>query len=330
MKKTNYRNYKLIIGLTILLSGSLSLYGCSDEPEITVSKGNIIVDNSIVTQSQAEIAPMEIIEEPLEEISEEPIQEEITLPSSENISFDSSWQYADFSKICSGEAVLYRAYENRKDIVVAVNAGHGTNGGQSVKTYCHPDMSPKVTGGTTSAGSITAVAVSGGMTFLDGTKESSVNLAVAVKLKETLLSKGYDVLMIRDGDDVQLDNVARTVIANNNANCHIALHFDGDNLQYDKGCFYISTPDGIKNMEPVAANWQNHESLGKALIQGLQNAGCKIYQGGSMKIDLTQTSFSTIPSVDIELGNAASAHDDSAITTLANGLASGIDSFFNQ
>ena len=31
-------------------------------------------------------------------------------------------------------------------------------------------------------------------------------------LKDKLLAEGYDVLMIRESDDVQLDNVARTVI----------------------------------------------------------------------------------------------------------------------
>ena len=48
---------------------------------------------------------------------------------------------------------------------------------------------------------------------------------MAKKLKEKLLAAGYDVLMIRDGSDVQLDNVARTVMANNKADCHIALHW---------------------------------------------------------------------------------------------------------
>ena len=47
-----------------------------------------------------------------------------------------------------------------------------------------------------------------------------------------------------------------------------------------------------------------------------------------MNIDLTQTSYSTIPSVDIELGNAASAHDDATLTTLANGLANGISRMY--
>ena len=246
------------------------------------------------------------------------------------ITLDPSWTYADHSKINSGAAVLYKAAENRKEIVVGVNAGHGTSGGTKVKTLCHPDGSAKVTGGTTAAGATEAVAVSSGMTFNDGTPESSVTLRMAQILKEKLLAAGYDVLMLRDGDDVQLDNVARTVICNNAADCHIALHWDGDGLNYDKGCFYISVPDGLKSMEPVASHWSEHNALGSALVEGLRAQGAKINGGGSMSIDLTQTSYSTIPSVDMELGNACSDHSDSALDLLGNGLVQGVNSYFGQ
>ena len=246
------------------------------------------------------------------------------------ITLDPSWTYADHSKINSGAAVLYKAAENRKEIVVGVNAGHGTSGGTKVKTLCHPDGSAKVTGGTTAAGATEAVAVSSGMTFNDGTLESSVTLRMAQILKEKLLAAGYDVLMLRDGDDVQLDNVARTVICNNAADCHIALHWDGDGLSYDKGCFYISVPDGLKSMEPVASHWSEHNALGSALVEGLRAQGAKIHGGGSMSIDLTQTSYSTIPSVDMELGNACSDHSDSALELLGDGLVQGVNSYFGQ
>ena len=246
------------------------------------------------------------------------------------ITLDPSWTYADHSKINSGAAVLYKAAENRKEIVVGVNAGHGTSGGTKVKTLCHPDGSAKVTGGTTAAGETEAVAVSSGMTFNDGTPESSVTLRMAQILKEKLLAVGYDVLMLRDGDDVQLDNVARTVICNNAADCHIALHWDGDGLNYDKGCFYISVPDGLKSMEPVASHWSEHNVLGSALVEGLRAQGAKINGGGSMSIDLTQTSYSTIPSVDMELGNACSDHSDSVLDLLGNGLVQGVNSYFGQ
>lgn len=246
------------------------------------------------------------------------------------ITLDPSWIYADHSKINSGAAVLYKAAENRKEIVVGVNAGHGTSGGTKVKTLCHPDGSAKVTGGTTAAGATEAVAVSSGMTFKDGTPESSVTLRMAQILKEKLLAAGYDVLMLRDGDDVQLDNVARTVICNNAADCHIALHWDGDGLDYDKGCFYISVPEGLKSMEPVASHWSEHNELGAALIDGLKNQGAKISGKGNMSIDLTQTSYSTVPSVDMELGNACSDHSDAALELLGDGLLEGVESYFGE
>ena len=105
------------------------------------------------------------------------------------------------------------------------------------------------------------------------------------------------------------DNVARTVICNNVADCHIALHWDsGDGKNYDKGCFYISVPEVLKSMEPVASHWQQHDALGADLVEGLRGQGATIYGKGNMSIDLTQTSYSTIPSVDMELGNAYSDH----------------------
>lgn len=246
------------------------------------------------------------------------------------ISLDPSWKYAGFSEIHSGKAILYKAPANRRNIVVGVNAGHGTSGGASVKTWCHPDKTPKTTGGSTAAGATKASAVSGGMAFNDGAGESQVALKEAQLLRDVLLSRGYDVLMLRDGDDVQLDNVARTVICNNAADCHISLHWDGDGLNYDKGCFYISVPDGIKYLDNVAATWEKSEKLGECLINGLADNGCKIKKSSSMDIDLTQTSYSSVPSVDCELGNQCSDHSDAALQKLAAGLADGVDKYFAQ
>ena len=245
----------------------------------------------------------------------------------EKIYLDKNWKYADHAKITSGYAVFYKAKKNRKNIIVGINAGHGTSNVGSKKTLCHPDGSKKVTGGTTKAGSTEAIAVSGGMTFRDGTKESTVTLKMAKILRKKLLAEGYDVLMIRTGKDVQLDNVARTVICNNVADIHIALHWDGDGLKYDKGCFYIGVPDKLKTMKPVKNHWEQHEALGNALIKGLKKHKVKINGKGRMAIDLTQTSYSTIPSVDIELGNQSSDHSDKTLETLADGLTRGVKKF---
>ncbi len=249
----------------------------------------------------------------------------------EEISFDDTWEYGEFSKISTGTAVLYHTNnEEPKGIVVCVNAGHGTEGGSSVKTPCHPDQTPKVTGGSTGAGAYTAAAVSAGTTFLDGTPEAKVTLAAAKKLRSMLLARGYDVLMIRDSDDVQLDNIARTVMANNLADCHIALHWDS--TENDKGAFFIGVPDinSYRAMEPVASHWTGHEALGECLIEGLRSNEIKIYSDGRMAMDLTQTSYSTIPSVDIELGDRASGRSGRRLEELADGLVMGIDLFFER
>ena len=251
----------------------------------------------------------------------------------QQITLNPDWEYADHSKINTGAAVLYRAPEEcgRKGIIIGVNAGHGTAGGAKVKTLCHPDGSAKTTGGSTAAGATEAAAVSGGMTFQDGTPERTVTLQMAQILRDKLLASGYDVLMLRDGEDVQLDNVARTVICNNVADCHIALHWDsGDSKNYDKGCFYISVPEVLKSMEPVASHWQQHDALGADLVEGLRGQGATIYGKGNMSIDLTQTSYSTIPSVDMELGNAYSDHSNAVLDQLAEGLLQGINVYFQQ
>lgn len=255
--------------------------------------------------------------------------EALPAAAGETIALNPEWKYAGFAKITSGTAVLYRSEAaGRKNKVICINAGHGTQGGSGVKTQCHPDGTPKVTGGTTAAGATTAVAVSGGMQFSDGTPEAKVTLAMALVLKDKLMARGYDILMIRESDDVQLDNIARTVIANNKADCHIALHWDSTDS--NKGAFYMSVPDvsSYRNMEPVASNWQKHHALGESLISGLKTAGVKIFSGGSMAMDLTQTSYSTIPSVDIELGDKASDYSAATLEKLGNGLADGVDHFF--
>jgi hypothetical protein len=163
--------------------------------------------------------------------------------------------------------------------------------------------------------------------MLNGTSEAAAVLQAALTLKNVLLARGYNVLMIREGSDIQLDNVARTVIANNIADCHISLHYDSTTS--NKGAFYCSVPNvaSYRAMEPVASHWQNHHYLGDCLITGLKNAGVKIYGNGTSPQDLTQTSYSTIPSVDLELGDRSTDFSAASLNTVAKGIADGLDSF---
>lgn len=305
----------------------------SQEPEDALARETQTLQENSIPEAEETVPQSEALEahgaDQTETVSSQPAE----YTDLQQITLNPDWEYADHSKINTGAAVLYRAPEESgsKGIIIGVNAGHGTAGGAKVKTLCHPDGSAKTTGGSTAAGATEAAAVSGGMTFQDGTPERTVTLQMAQILRDKLLASGYDVLMLRDGEDVQLDNVARTVICNNVADCHIALHWDsGDGKNYDKGCFYISVPEVLKSMEPVASHWQQHDALGADLVEGLRGQGATIYGKGNMSIDLTQTSYSTIPSVDMELGNAYSDHSDAILDQLAEGLLQGINVYFQQ
>lgn len=320
-----------VIAAIVLTAQALSLCGCEvsvKKTEDHEKKPSISVINEIDESADA------FDEENEEDDGFVPIETDDDVSDHEmpqdpqTVDLNPEWEYADFSVINSGSAVLYYAKNNRNNIVIGVNAGHGTKGGQNAKTYCHPDKSPKVTGGSTAEGSVKAAAVSSGMKFDDGTDEAAATLELARIFRERLLEEGYDVLMLRDDEDVQLDNVARTVISNNTADCMISVHWDGDDLDHDKGCFYISVPDALKKMEPVSLYWMEHDKLGEALIDGLRDMGCRIYDTGSMDVDLTQMSYSTIPSVDVEMGNQASKLDAQTLEALADGLVRGVDLYF--
>ena len=49
-----------------------------------------------------------------------------------------------------------------------------------------------------------------------------------------------------------------------------------------------------------------------------------------MDVDLTQTSYSTVPSVDIELGDKVSDHSEAILRKLAEGLADGVTQYFTK
>lgn len=314
--KKKYINYVVVMLLGAVLTVS-TISACAngddrnDAPDvISIEETGIVVEDNGSRNGESATVPF--------------ITEKI-------IYWDDSLPFANESVIHSSSVVLYYSQAvDKKNKTVCVNAGHGTEGGWEYYTYCHPDHSPKVTSGSTAEGAIKATAISGGTTLLDGTPEAQVNLDIAMILKEKLLASGYDVLMIRQDNNTQLDNIARTILANKYADCHVSLHYDS--TEYDKGAFVITVPDiwAYKQMEPVASHWQEHNYLGDCIINGFIAENVNIYGGGSMGIDLTQISYSTIPSIDVELGDRASDHSYATQAKLAAGIVTGIKIFWGQ
>ncbi|MBO6109050.1 MAG: N-acetylmuramoyl-L-alanine amidase [Eubacterium sp.] len=250
------------------------------------------------------------------------------------IVFDQSWTYADQAKITSGESTLYTStLKNKKNITVALNASYGTTGDTTATIPAHPDGSPKVISGSTAAGATGSAAVPDETKFSDGEGHRAATLNLTKVVRDKLLEEGYNVLMIRDGDQVALDNIARTVMANNNADLMITLGYDDNNSETENmGAFFCSVPDNTSylNMTPVKENYKKHMKLGFDLISGLDAAGISIKGVGTFDVDLAQTSFATIPQTFLLVGNQFCDHSEKASELAADGIIDGLTHYYEE
>lgn len=246
----------------------------------------------------------------------------------EEVYFDDNFRYATYSQINSGFAKLYKNNSyNKKEGVVCVNAGHGVKGGEKYpKTFAHPDFTKKVTSGTNGM-TEKSYAISSGMTFPTGETEHEVNLKVAMYLRDVLLANGYSVLMIREDSDSYLDNIARTVLANNYADCHVSIHFDSTETGAGIFCITASRKEAYLNMEPVKNVYKKSDEFADILITTFKKYNEKIRGKGIEYQDLTQISYSTIPTVDLELGDKKADISDERLHTLSEELYDGIDEY---
>lgn len=165
-----------------------------------------------------------------------------------------------------------------------------------------------------------------------GTKESELNLTYAKLLKTELESRGYQVLMTRDTDEINLSNKDRALLANDSeATVYVRIQMNfSENSSLTGVMGVCMTPDSEFNSDLYNDSYR----LATRLIQGvLDNTACT-NQGIYETDQMTAINWSEKPVALIKLGYLSNEEEESKLIDqdyqkeIVQGLADGLDAYY--
>ena len=137
--------------------------------------------------------------------------------------------------------------------------------------------------------------------------EYAVNLEAALILKELLIQKGYEVVMTREVNEVNVSNVERAEIANKaKADMTIRLHCDSIGNGGKSGAVLV-VPS--KTGKHTAGIYTPSYAYAELLKKSLENKGVKV-NGIFERGDMTGFNWSQVPVVIFEMGFMSNWNED--------------------
>ena len=208
---------------------------------------------------------------------------------------------------------------SKEKYIVCLDPGHQTKGNPTLEEIAPNSDKKKAKVTTGTRGVITKK------------YESELMLEIALKLKTSLESKGYKVIMTRTKNDVDISNKERAIFANDNkADVYIRLHADGSENKNAAGASVLTSSPKNKYTEKTQ---KESEKFSKILLEEyVKSTGAK-NRGLIYRDDLTGTNWATVPNTLIELGFMSNAEEDKKLSEkdyqdkIVKGLVNGIDRY---
>lgn len=169
---------------------------------------------------------------------------------------------------------------------------------------------------------------------ISGMDEYELTLTLSLKLQEKLEEGGYDVVMTRTTDDVDISNAERAEIANEvNADAFIRIHANGSDDSSIKGAMTIcQTPENPYN----ATLYEKSKSLSENILDELvRETKCEkqyVWETDSM----SGINWCQVPVSIVEVGYMSNPEEDELLSTeeyqnkIVKGVAKGVEKYFEK
>ena len=207
-------------------------------------------------------------------------------------------------------------------LVVAIDAGHQRKGNY--------DTEPNGPGST----EMKAKVSSGTQGVSTGIHEYELNLAVSLYIKEELLARGFEVIMIRETNDIDISNVERAQMANEaKAAAFIRVHADSSTNSSAKGVMTIcQTPQNPYNSEWYEESRRLSELVLTEVVAATGANKRRVWETDTM----TGINWTTVPTTILEMGFMSNPEEDELLATeeyrrkIAVGVANAVELYLKS